>query len=74
MAIPRDYDQFDYAARIVHHKLGLRGATIEGSAELLERLLDRQRWPALARFQQYARAYSPVARFLEVVDRLIERG
>ena len=67
LVIPRDYDQFDYAARIVHHKLGLRHNSIADSAETLTRLLDRVQWPALQQFQQHARAYSPAARFLEVL-------
>lgn len=71
VVVPRDYDQFDFAARIVHHQLGLRAQSIAHAAPLLARLLDRKQWPALDRFQQYGRAYSPKQRFLEAVDRQI---
>jgi UDP:flavonoid glycosyltransferase YjiC (YdhE family) len=70
LVIPRDYDQFDYAARVVHHKLGLRVKSLQGSAESLERLLDRKQWPAVERFQRYARAYEPEKAFLDTVKRL----
>ncbi len=69
LVVPRDYDQFDYAARIAHRRLGLRSDSIQYAAPLLERLLDRRQWPALERFQQYARAYRPAERFLEAVAR-----
>jgi len=67
LVIPRDYDQFDYAARVVHHKLGLRVKSLPDSAESLERLLDSKHWPAVERFQRYARTYRPEATFLETV-------
>jgi UDP:flavonoid glycosyltransferase YjiC (YdhE family) len=72
LVVPRDYDQFDYAARIVHHRLGLRVRSLAGkeAAESLERLLDLKRWIALASFQRYARAYTPATTFLETVRRL----
>jgi UDP:flavonoid glycosyltransferase YjiC (YdhE family) len=73
LVVPRDYDQFDYAARIVHHKLGLRVSSLGSKAafESLQRLLDRGQWSAdLGLFQRYARAYRPEATFLETVKRL----
>jgi UDP:flavonoid glycosyltransferase YjiC (YdhE family) len=72
LVVPRDYDQFDYAARIVHHRLGLRVRSLAGKAavESLERLLDPRQWPALAPFQRYAQAYTPAKTFLETVRRL----
>jgi UDP:flavonoid glycosyltransferase YjiC (YdhE family) len=72
LVIPRDYDQFDYAARIVHHRLGLRVGSLAGraAAESLERLLDHKQWPAPGRFQQYAQAYTPEKTFVETVRRL----
>ena len=69
LVTPRDYDQFDYAARIVHHGLGLKAASIAGASRVLPRLLDRDRWRALDRFRQLARAYCPERRFLEIVKR-----
>lgn len=69
LAVPRDYDQFDYAARIVHHGLGLRARSINAGA--IERLLNRNQWPALSTFQAHARAYDPRRRFLEVLSRFV---
>ena len=72
LVVPRDYDQFDYAARIVHHGLGLGVRSLAGKAavESLERLLDFKQWTALPPFQRYARAYAPATTFLETVRRL----
>jgi UDP:flavonoid glycosyltransferase YjiC (YdhE family) len=72
LVVPRDYDQFDYAARIVYHRLGLRIGSLAGraAAESLERLLDRKQWTAPGRFQQYAQAYTPEKTFVETVRRL----
>jgi UDP:flavonoid glycosyltransferase YjiC (YdhE family) len=70
LVIPRDYDQFDYAARVVHHKLGLRVKSLPDAAGELERILDRKQWPALERFQQYANAYQPERIFLDAVKRV----
>jgi UDP:flavonoid glycosyltransferase YjiC (YdhE family) len=72
LVVPRDYDQFDYAARIVHHGLGLRVRSLDGkaAAESLERLLDLKQWAALAAFQRHAQAYNPGGAFLETVRRL----
>ncbi|MBM3767203.1 MAG: hypothetical protein FJW32_17580 [Acidobacteria bacterium] len=70
LAVPRDYDQFDYAARLEYRGLGLRTDSIARAASLLERILDRSQWPALAKFRDYARAYTPGATFLATVNRL----
>jgi UDP:flavonoid glycosyltransferase YjiC (YdhE family) len=69
LVLPRDYDQFDYAARIECHGLGLRRSRLDPRDIPL--LLHRSRWPALSRFQAAARAYQPEARFLATVERLI---
>lgn len=74
IAVPKDYDQFDYAARVDHHKLGVRLKKLEGAraAEALERVLDRRQWPNVAKFQEYMRAYEPEKRFLETLNRVIQ--
>jgi UDP:flavonoid glycosyltransferase YjiC (YdhE family) len=72
LVIPRDYDQFDYAARIAHHRLGLRAPSLRGKAaeDAFAQLLDRRRWsPALETFQRYASAYRPKSAFLETLKR-----
>ncbi|NOT61577.1 MAG: glycosyltransferase family 1 protein [Acidobacteria bacterium] len=67
LVVPHDYDQFDYAARLAYHGLGLRVRSLSQAAEALPRLLDRVQWPALTRFQVYARAYEPEKAFLATV-------
>ena len=67
LVVPHDYDQFDFAARIAHHGLGLRAKAI--TERDLSRVLDRSGWPALARFQELAARYRPVEEFLAVVGR-----
>lgn len=67
LVIPHDYDQFDYAARIAYHGLGLRVRSLSQAVEALPRLLDRARWPALTRFREYAHAYQPEQAFLAAV-------
>jgi UDP:flavonoid glycosyltransferase YjiC (YdhE family) len=67
LVVPHDYDQFDYAARIAYHGLGLRVRSLSQAGEALPRLLDRARWPALNRFRDYARAYEPEKAFLATV-------
>jgi UDP:flavonoid glycosyltransferase YjiC (YdhE family) len=74
LVIPHDYDQFDYAARIVHHRLGLRVNTVAEAATALPRLLDRTQWPALTRFSAMARAYEPEKAFLKTVRLMIGVG
>lgn len=72
LVVPRDYDQFDFAARIEHHRLGLRAHSLSAktAAECLERLLDCKQWTAIAHFQKCARAYTPKATFLDTLKRL----
>lgn len=72
LVVPHDYDQFDFAARIEHHGLGLWVRSLDHAADALSPLLDRNRWgPALGAFQKYAQAYQPKRRFLEVVSRFV---
>ena len=61
LVVPHDYDQFDFAARLVHHGLGLRVKSLAGPDTIaaLTRVLDRAAWPALDRFQEFARRYRP---------------
>lgn len=69
LVVPHDFDQFDMAARIEWHGLGLRATSLTGAALHLERLFDGH-WPALPRFQAAAAAYDPIARFLATLDRV----
>ena len=70
LVVPKDYDQFDYAARVVHHGLGLRCDSIRDAQGPLERLLKRDHWPALHGLQASARNYSPERRFLEILNEI----
>lgn len=72
VAVPHDYDQFDYAARLEYFGLGLRAGSVAGAGAALGRVLDKKTWPELARMQEIARAYRPGDRFLEVVRRFVK--
>ena len=69
LVLPQDFDQFDMAARIAWHGLGLRARKGAALAPQLDRLLA-QDWPALARFRALAARHDPAARFLEVLHRV----
>jgi UDP:flavonoid glycosyltransferase YjiC (YdhE family) len=73
LVVPHDYDQFDFAARLVHYGLGLRVKSLAGpeAAVALARVLDRKAWPALNRFQEFARRYRPAETFLQIVNQAI---
>jgi UDP:flavonoid glycosyltransferase YjiC (YdhE family) len=75
LVVPHDYDQFDYAARIQFHGLGLRVARLSDPAApaLLSRLADRDAWPNVARFATAARRYRPEERFLAALTE-VTRG
>ncbi len=66
---PHIFDQFDFAARIEHHGLGLRARQIgsDEAAAKLRRLLHEP-WPALPVFAAAAARYRPVESFLETVE------
>lgn len=65
---PHVFDQFDFAARVEHHGLGLRVRDIasDEAAARLSRLLNEP-WPALQVFAAAASRYRPIDSFLEVV-------
>ena len=65
---PHVFDQFDFAARVEHHGLGLRVRDIasDEAAAKLARLLKAP-WPALPIFAAAAARYRPVDSFLETV-------
>jgi UDP:flavonoid glycosyltransferase YjiC (YdhE family) len=69
LVVPHDFDQFDMAARIVWHGLGLRTGSLAGAVNLLDRLVEED-WPALPRFQAAAARHDPQSRFLAAVDRV----
>jgi UDP:flavonoid glycosyltransferase YjiC (YdhE family) len=53
LVVPQDFDQFDVAARVAWHGLGLRARSLDGAAQKLDRLLA-EGWPAVARFRAAA--------------------
>jgi UDP:flavonoid glycosyltransferase YjiC (YdhE family) len=69
LVVPHDFDQFDMAARIEWHGLGLRARSLTGAAPKLDRLFDSD-WPALPRFQAAAAGYDAKARFLAALERV----
>jgi UDP:flavonoid glycosyltransferase YjiC (YdhE family) len=76
LVVPHDYDQFDYAARLVFHRLGDRVAHLSDPEVVaaLRRLADRARWPALDRFKAAAARYRPHQRFLAAVQEVTGRA
>jgi UDP:flavonoid glycosyltransferase YjiC (YdhE family) len=71
VVIPHDYDQFDFAARSEHHRLGLRAPSLPAAAPALRRMLDHPNRMPLAAMRAHARRYRPAAAFLRVVDSII---
>lgn len=69
LVVPQDFDQFDMAARLVWHGLGLRAGSLADAAQLLDRLMTED-WPAVPRFQAAAARYDPETRFLAAIDRV----
>lgn len=65
MVVPMDYDQPDYAARIVWHGLGLQGRH-PGDTATFGKIL-RQEWPGCRTFQDLAAAAEPEAAFLSAL-------
>ncbi|MEL6572698.1 MAG: nucleotide disphospho-sugar-binding domain-containing protein [Pseudomonadota bacterium] len=68
MVVPMDYDQPDYAARIVWHGLGLQGRHPGDTATFGQVL--RQDWPACQIFQDLATAAKPEAAFLAALAQI----
>lgn len=71
LVVPHDFDQFDMAARIEWHGLGLQSESLTRAAAQLDRLIAGD-WPALPRFQAEAAHYTPEARFLATLDRVTQ--
>ncbi|HVF59214.1 MAG TPA: glycosyltransferase [Thermoanaerobaculia bacterium] len=73
---PRDYDQFDFAARIVHRGLGLtiRELGAPASARALDRVLYEFDPGPLAAMSAALERYDPWAACAAVIRRLMEEG
>jgi len=71
IAVPHDYDQFDFAARIEHHHLGRRARSIANCAPALRQVLDTPSWPQLTKMRDAARRYRPAEAFLETVNEIV---
>jgi UDP:flavonoid glycosyltransferase YjiC (YdhE family) len=72
VVVPHDYDQFDYAARVAYHGLGLRANSIGQADQALREVLDRPPRARLATMRAHAESYQPAARFLAIARRQIE--
>ncbi len=70
LVVPHDYDQFDFAARVVHHGLGLRVPRLgdPAAADALQHLARHEDWPRVASFQRAAQRYRPKSRFLAALE------
>lgn len=71
VAVPHDYDQFDYAARLEYYGAGVRARTLRGAGAALRTVLEKKTWPELERLQKASLAYRPGERFLEVVREFV---
>ncbi len=71
VVIPHDYDQFDFAARIEHHRLGLRAPSLPAAAPALRRMLDHPNRMPLAAMRAHARRYRPADAFLRILNSII---
>lgn len=65
---PRDYDQFDFAARLAHHGLAMRVRSIGQAVDALPRAVELPREP-LDRFAALVRASDPLAAIWAAVGR-----
>jgi len=72
LAWPHDYDQFDHAARIVHHKLGLRlSPSAKRIADDLRSLMSNSEIrQSLNRFQSRLQHYDPGRSVLDALSTL----
>lgn len=69
LVVPHDFDQFDMAARVAWHGLGLRSKSLTDASRQIDSLFDSD-WPALPRFRAAAARYDPKARFLATLERV----
>lgn len=69
---PQDYDQVDFAARIVHHGLGLRIRRLGDAVTALPRALALPRAP-LRRFAELVRGANPLDQVERVLHGLVGR-
>jgi len=73
IVVPHDYDQFDYAARIVAKGAGLRVRRLRSRAMLaaLDKILRPEACPGLPALAAAAARYDPRAAFLAVVESMV---
>lgn len=72
LAWPHDYDQFDHAARIVHHKLGLRlnPSASRIATDLQKLIADSEIRKSVTRFQTLLSGYDPGRFVLDALSSL----
>lgn len=73
VVVPHDYDQFDYAARVVAKGAGLRIKNLRSTATLsaLDQALAPENFPNLTTLADAANGYKPKEEFLAEAMRLI---
>lgn len=73
LVVPHDYDQFDFAARIVAKGAGLRADSLGSRATLaaLDQVLKPGAFPALPALAQAAARYRPREAFLVAIGRAV---
>lgn len=77
LAVPHDYDQFDYAARIEYHQAGIsygkRKLTGRRFRSLFSQLSERQSWPGLQDLKLRSEHYQPGERLKETIHAIKNR-
>jgi UDP:flavonoid glycosyltransferase YjiC (YdhE family) len=73
---PLDYDQFDYAARIEHHRLGIRVKAYDSHKAIqgLRKILNQPTEFAVKEFQQMLKHYSPLESVAMEAHRLMNQS
>lgn len=69
---PQDYDQFDHAARLIHHRLAKRlpNTAEDIAAGLVALLDDEDTMRSVKKFQGFAESYEPVVSTLKLISEI----
>lgn len=74
VVIPHDYDQFDFAARIEHNRIGRRATKMNSNETVicLRDILEDNRKNELSELNQYMQQYNPAYELEKEIDRLLK--
>jgi len=73
IVIPHDYDQFDFAARIEHSKIGVRSKKINSkkTVNALKKLLSDENLIHIEKMNNNMQKYNPVLELEKEIFRLL---